>query len=161
VTEKEEAIAAIEQRIENEQREAGEKIAAYCVKIEAKENTIKKIEDDMEKIEGERENSQPKPTFEMNTALLDFIIPLLILRDTIHFSLMEAFFGEPFVKMNFYTAYKCIYQQQAKVKLIGDTLHSISIKVLGKWHKDLRQAFERINARAFTTPEGGRIHLEL
>jgi hypothetical protein len=62
----------------------------------------------------------------MNTALLDFIILLLILRDTILFSLMEEFFGEPFVKMNFYTAYECIYQQQARVKLIGDTLHRIS-----------------------------------
>jgi hypothetical protein len=120
---------------------------------------IKKIEDKMEKIEGEREDSQPR--FEMNTALLDFIILRLILRDTIHFSLMEEFFGEPFVKMNFYTAYTCIYQQQAKVKLIGDTLHSIYIKVPGKWRKAMRQAFERINARAFTTPEGWRNHLEL
>jgi hypothetical protein len=47
------------------------------------------------------------------------------------------------------------------VKLIGDTLHSIYIKVPGKWRKAMRQAFERINARAFTTPEGWRIHLEL
>jgi hypothetical protein len=31
--EKEEALAAIEQTIEKEQREAGEKIAGYCVKI--------------------------------------------------------------------------------------------------------------------------------
>jgi hypothetical protein len=113
----------------------------------------------MEKIEGELEDSQPR--FEMNTALLDFVILLLILRDTIHFSLMKDFFGEPFVKMNFYTAYKCIYQQQAKVKRIGDTLHSIYIKVPGKRREDMRHAFERINARAFTTPEEWRIHLEI
>jgi ATPase subunit of ABC transporter with duplicated ATPase domains len=79
--EKEEALAEIEQTIENEQREAGEKIEGYCEKIEEKENSIKKIE-------GELEDSQPR--FEMNTALLDFIILLLILLDTIHFSLISS-----------------------------------------------------------------------
>jgi broad-specificity NMP kinase len=86
--EKEEALAEIAQTIENEQREAGEKIAEYCVKIEEKENTIKKIEDKMEEIVGKIEDSQPR--FEMNTALLDFITLLLILRDNIHFSLMDT-----------------------------------------------------------------------
>jgi hypothetical protein len=33
--------------------------------------------------------------------------------------------------------------------------------VPGKWREDMRRAFERINARAFTTPEEWRIHLEL
>jgi hypothetical protein len=41
----------------------------------------------------------------MNTALLDFIILLLILRDNMHAYLMKEFFGEPFTKMYFYTAY--------------------------------------------------------
>ena len=63
--------------------------------------------------------------------------------------------------LSFHTAYKCIYQQQAKVKLIGDTLHLIYIKVPRKWREGMRKAFERINKRAITTPEGRRIHLEL
>ena len=64
----------------------------------------------MEEIVGKIEKRQPR--FEMNTALFDFVILLLILRGTIHFSLME--------------------------------------KVPGKWREDLRHAFERINAHAFT-----------
>jgi hypothetical protein len=51
---------------------------------------------------------------------------------------MNEFFGEPFTKMNFYTAYKCVYQQQARVKLIGKTLHVIYIKVPGKWREGMR-----------------------
>jgi len=51
--------------------------------------------------------------------------------------------------------------QQAKVKLIDDTLHIIYIKVPGKWHKGMRNAFEKINGRAITTPEGWRIHLKI
>ena len=65
------------------------------------------------------------------------------------------------IEMNFYTAYKCIYQQQARVKPVGNTLHVIYIKVPGKWRDDMRKAFERINARGITTPEGWRIHLEI
>jgi hypothetical protein len=74
---------------------------------------------------------------------------------------MNEFFGEPFTKMNFYTAYKCVYQQQARVKLIGKTLHVIYIKVPGKWREGMRKAFEGINACGITTPEGWRIRLEI
>jgi hypothetical protein len=42
---------------------------------------------------------------------------------------MKEFFGEPFVKMGFHTAYKCIYRQQAKVKLIDDVLYIMHEKV--------------------------------
>lgn len=153
-------IVEIEQTIEREQREAGEKIAACHKAIEEKEEVIKKLEREMEVIENEI-SGQPKTMFEMNTALLDFIILLLILRDNMHSYLMKEFFGEPFTRMNFYTAYKCIYQQQARVKLIGNTLHVIYIKVPGKWREDMREAFERINERGIITPEGWRIHLEI
>ncbi len=153
-------ISKIEQTIEREQREAGEKIAVCREAIEEKEEEIKKLACEMEEIENEI-NSKPKTMFEMNTALLDFIILLLILRDNMHAYLMKEFFGEPFTKMNFYTAYKCVYQQQARVKLIGNTLHVIYIKVPGKWREGMRKAFERINARGSTTPEGWKIHLEI
>jgi hypothetical protein len=82
--EKAKALAEIERTIENEQREAGEKIARYCVKIEEKENSIKK-----------------------------------------------------------------------------DRRRNGYLKVPGKWRKDMKRAFERINARAFTTPEGLRLHPEI
>lgn len=153
-------VAEIEQIIEREQREAGEKIAVYREAIEEKEEVIKKLACKMEKIENEI-SGPPKTMFEMNTALLDFIILLLILRDNMHAYLMKEFFGEPFTKMYFYTAYKCVYHQQARVKLIGNTLHIIYIKVPGKWREGMREAFERINARGITTPEGWRIHLEI
>ena len=99
-------IVEIEQTIEREQREAGEKIAVCRKAIEEKEEVIKKLEREMEVIENEI-SCQPKTMFEMNTALLDFIILLLILRDNMHSYLMKEFFGEPFTRMNFYTAYKC------------------------------------------------------
>lgn len=153
-------LAEIEQTIESGQREAGEKITVYRGAIEEKEGVIKKLECEMGVIEDEI-SGQPKTMFEMNTALLDFIILLLILRDNTHSYLMKEFFDEPFTRMNFYTAYKCIYQQQARVKLIGNMLHIIYIKVPGKWREGMRKAFERINARGITTPEGWRIRLEI
>ena len=156
---KEEEIADMEKAIERERREADEKIAEYNGKIE--EKAIKKLEGEIEEIKSKIDDSQPKPFFEMNTFILDFIILLLILQDNMHFYLLNEFFGEPFLKMNFHTAYKCIYHQQAKVKLVGDTLHLIYIKVPGKWCEGMRKAFERINARAISTPEGWRIHLEI
>jgi hypothetical protein len=153
-------IAEMEQTIEREQMVAGEKIGVYNEAIGEKEEVIKKLACEMEAIEIEI-SSQLKTMFEMNTALLDFIILLLILRDNMHSYLMKEFFGEHFTKMNFYTAYKCIYQQQARVKLIGNTLHVIYLKVPGKWREDIRKALERINARGITTPEDWRIHLEI
>lgn len=74
---------------------------------------------------------------------------------------MKELFGEHFSKMNYYTAYKCIYQQQARVKLIRNTLQIIYIKVPGKWREGMTKAFERINTRGITTPEGWRIRLEI
>jgi hypothetical protein len=69
-----------------------------------------------------------------------------------HAYLMKEFFALPFTKLNFYTAYKCIYQQQAHVTLIGNTLHITYLKVPGKWRDGMRKAFERINERDITTP---------
>ncbi len=80
---------------------------------------------------------------------------------SMHAYLMKEFFGLPFTKLNFYTAYKCIYQQQAHVKLIGNTLHITYLKVPGKWRDGMRKAFESMNERAITTPEGWEIHLEI
>lgn len=154
-------IAEIEQTIEREQREAGEKISVSREAIKEKEEVIKKLACEMEEIKGKIADSQSKPMFEMNTTILDFIILLLILRDNMHSYLMKEFFGLPFTKLNLYTAYKCIYQQQAHVKLIGNTLHITYLKVPGKWRGGMSKAFESINERAITTPEGWRIHLEI
>lgn len=80
---KEGEVAEIEQTIEREQRDAGEKIAVCHEAIEEKEEVIKKLECEMDKIKN-KINEQPKTIFEMNTALLNFIILLLILRDNMH-----------------------------------------------------------------------------
>ncbi len=97
------------------------------------ERAVQKIRDFGAKIKKRIENGGPEPMYEMNTALMCFIIALLVLRDNIHTYLMKEFFGEPFVKMGFHTAYKCIYRQQAKVKLIDDVLYIMYEKVPNRW----------------------------
>lgn len=74
---------------------------------------------------------------------------------------MKEFFGEPFVKMGFHTAYKCIYRQQAKVKLIDDVLYIMYEKVPNRWHNGMEKAFKKINEKGYTTKEGWRIQLEI
>lgn len=61
-------VAEIEQGIEREQREVGEKIAVYRGAMEEKEEVIKKLACKMEEIENEI-SSKPKTMFGMNIAL--------------------------------------------------------------------------------------------
>ena len=46
------------------------------------------------------------------------------------------------------------------MKLIGNTLHVIYIKVPGKWRENMREAFERINARGLHPKAGGYMNDE-
>jgi hypothetical protein len=71
---REDEIAEIEQTIEREQREAGEKISVSREAIKEKEEVIKKLACEMEEIKGKIEDSQSKPMFEMNTTILDLYL---------------------------------------------------------------------------------------
>jgi len=157
----EKEFVEFEEIYEEKQKEAHEKVAGYTVEIKGKEKEIERLGNEMEGIKKRIEDSEPEPMYEMNTALMCVIIALLILRDNIHAYLMKEFFGEPFAKMGFHTAYKCIYRQQAKVKLIDDVLYIMYEKVPNKWHGSMKEAFEKINRRSYTTREGWRIQLEI
>ncbi|MCD6456094.1 MAG: hypothetical protein J7K81_04825 [Methanophagales archaeon] len=146
---------------EEKQKEAYEKVAGCAAKIKEKEKEIERLENEMERIKKRIEDSKPEPMYEMNTALMCLIIALLVLRDNIHAYLMKEFFGESFANMGFHTAYKCIYRQQAKVKLIDDVLYIMYEKVPNRWHDGMKEAFKKINSRGYTTREGWRIQLEI
>jgi hypothetical protein len=47
------------------------------------------------------------------------------------------------------------------VKLIDDVLYIMYEKVPNRWHDSMKEAFEKINRRSYTTKEGWRIQLEI
>ena len=51
--------------------------------------------------------------------------------------------------------------KQAKVKLIDDVLYIMYEKVPNRWHDGMKEAFEKMNSRGYTTKEGWRIQLEI
>ncbi len=157
----EKELVGLEEIHEEKQKETHEKVAGYTVEIKEKEKEIERLGSEIEGINKRIEKGGPEPMYEMNTALMCFIIALLVLRDNIHTYLMKEFFGEPFVKMGFHTAYKCIYRQQAKVKLIDDVLYIMYEKVPNRWHNGMKEAFKKINGKGYTTKEGWRIQLEI
>jgi len=157
----EKELVELEKINEEKEKETHEKVAGYTAEIKEKEKEIERLGSEMEGIKKRIEDSEPEPMYEMNTALMCFIIALLVLRDNIHTYLMKEFFGEPFDKMGFHTAYKCIYRQQAKVKLIDDVLYIMYEKVPNRWHNGMKEAFKKINERGYTTKEGWKIRLEI
>ena len=157
----EKELEELEKVHEEKQKEAHEKAAWYTAEIKGKKKEIERLGSEMEEIKKRIEDNVPEPMYEMNTALMCFIIALLVLRDNIHAYLMKEFFGKPFVKMGFHTAYKCIYRQQAKVKLIDDVRYIMYEKVPNRWHNGMKEAFKKINERGYTTKEGWRIQLEI
>jgi vacuolar-type H+-ATPase subunit I/STV1 len=85
----EKELVGLEEIHEEKQKETHEKVAGYTEEIKGKEKEIERLGSEIEGINKRIENGGPEPMYEMNTALMCFIIALLVLRDNIH-----AYFDE-------------------------------------------------------------------